>query len=120
MTKVGSRSVPSKARMLARLAGRISTARILPLEIFTVGEWNEDAAGIEQRVYANAWAAGSIAVRSSAVGEDSVGASAAGRYTSVLSVLGREHFRRAVEMVRQSYRHPDADDNEILIQPTLE
>jgi glutamine kinase len=120
MHHVDGWSTVSKARMLSQAASRIVRARVLPLEIFTVAEWQNDAASVEQRIYANSWASGPVVVRSSALGEDSIGDSAAGRYASVLNVLGQEHFRKAIEKVRQSYGEPARDADEIFVQPMLE
>lgn len=49
-----------------------------------------------------------VVVRSSAVGEDSETASAAGQYTSVLNVTSREGLLPAITRCFQSYDHPSA------------
>ncbi|MBE9216738.1 glycerol-3-phosphate acyltransferase [Plectonema cf. radiosum LEGE 06105] len=49
-----------------------------------------------------------LAVRSSALGEDTEEASAAGQYESVLNVTTKEGLLQAINTVRASYEHPDA------------
>lgn len=49
-----------------------------------------------------------LAVRSSALGEDSEEASAAGQYETVLNVTTKEGLIKAINTVRSSYEHPTA------------
>ncbi|WP_008307865.1 glycerol-3-phosphate acyltransferase [Leptolyngbya sp. PCC 6406] len=49
-----------------------------------------------------------LVVRSSAVGEDSLEASAAGQYTSVLNITNREDLAVAITRCFSSYNHPSA------------
>ncbi|MBE9006417.1 glycerol-3-phosphate acyltransferase [Fortiea sp. LEGE XX443] len=49
-----------------------------------------------------------LIVRSSAVGEDSEQASAAGQYETVVSVTSKQQLQRAIAQVRDSYNHPAA------------
>jgi len=49
-----------------------------------------------------------LAVRSSALGEDTEQASAAGQYETVLNVTTKEGLLQAINTVRASYEHPDA------------
>ncbi|MGF1674448.1 MAG: glycerol-3-phosphate acyltransferase, partial [Rivularia sp. (in: cyanobacteria)] len=49
-----------------------------------------------------------LAVRSSAIGEDTEEASAAGQYETVLNVTTKEGLLQAINTVRASYEHPDA------------
>ncbi|MBF2015693.1 MAG: glycerol-3-phosphate acyltransferase [Rivularia sp. T60_A2020_040] len=49
-----------------------------------------------------------LAVRSSAIGEDTEEASAAGQYETVLNVTTKEGLLQAINTVRVSYEHPDA------------
>ncbi|MBD2137551.1 glycerol-3-phosphate acyltransferase [Anabaena sp. FACHB-1237] len=49
-----------------------------------------------------------LVVRSSAIGEDTETASAAGQYQSILNVTNAEELREAIAQVRESYHHPVA------------
>ncbi|MTJ54192.1 pyruvate phosphate dikinase PEP/pyruvate-binding protein [Anabaena sp. UHCC 0253] len=49
-----------------------------------------------------------LIVRSSAIGEDSEQASAAGQYETILNVTSKEELRQAIAQVQASYNHPNA------------
>jgi pyruvate,water dikinase len=49
-----------------------------------------------------------LVVRSSAIGEDSQQASAAGQYETILNVTSKEELRQAITQVQASYHHPSA------------
>ena len=49
-----------------------------------------------------------VVVRSSAIGEDSEQASAAGQYTTVLNVTSKQELQAAIAQVQASYNHPSA------------
>ncbi|MTJ06421.1 glycerol-3-phosphate acyltransferase [Anabaena sp. UHCC 0204] len=49
-----------------------------------------------------------LIVRSSAIGEDSEQASAAGQYETILNVTTKEELRQAIAQVQASYNHPNA------------
>ncbi|MBE9206790.1 glycerol-3-phosphate acyltransferase [Nostoc sp. LEGE 06077] len=49
-----------------------------------------------------------LIVRSSAIGEDSEQASAAGQYETVVSVTSKQQLQTAIAQVRDSYNHPTA------------
>jgi pyruvate,water dikinase len=49
-----------------------------------------------------------LVVRSSAIGEDSQQASAAGQYETVLNVTNKAELRQAIAQVQASYNHPSA------------
>ncbi|MEA5513487.1 glycerol-3-phosphate acyltransferase [Nodularia sp. UHCC 0506] len=49
-----------------------------------------------------------LVVRSSAIGEDSEQASAAGQYTTILNVTSKEQLQGAIAQVQASYNHPAA------------
>ncbi len=109
----------TKARTLASLQGRLSSAWVQPVDYFSVAEWSNDSAKIVERLAEKFGAHTPLAVRSSALGEDSATASLAGQFTSVLHVCGAEAIAAAVAEVVQSYG-PDQDrGNEVLVQPML-
>ena len=49
-----------------------------------------------------------LVVRSSAIGEDSQQASAAGQYETILNVISKVELRQAIAQVKASYDHPSA------------
>ncbi|NET01273.1 MAG: pyruvate phosphate dikinase PEP/pyruvate-binding protein [Sphaerospermopsis sp. SIO1G1] len=49
-----------------------------------------------------------LVVRSSAIGEDSEQASAAGQYETILNVTSQQELETAIAQVRESYNHPGA------------
>lgn len=49
-----------------------------------------------------------LVVRSSAIGEDSEQASAAGQYETVIHVTSKQQLQQAITQVRDSYNHPSA------------
>ncbi|MDD1415084.1 PEP-utilizing enzyme, partial [Dolichospermum sp. ST_con] len=49
-----------------------------------------------------------LVVRSSAIGEDSQQASAAGQYETILNVTSKAELRQAIAQVQASYNHPSA------------
>jgi pyruvate,water dikinase len=49
-----------------------------------------------------------LIVRSSAIGEDSEQASAAGQYETVVNVTSKQQLQKAIAIVRDSYNHPTA------------
>lgn len=119
MSHRADRPALSKARMLAQAAGLLKTAHVLPMDIFTVTDWNRDAAGVKRRICANQWAANRLAVRSSALCEDRPGSSSAGRYSSMLRVRSDE-LGSAIQNVIASYGEFATGDAEIFVQPMLE
>jgi glutamine kinase len=106
----------TKAETLARLAGHVRGADVLPLAHCTVEAWRSDRTAVVAG--ARALGARRYAVRSSACGEDGATASLAGRYASVLDVAP-EGLAGAIEAVVASYGHARAND-QVLLQPMLE
>lgn len=108
----------SKAQTLARLSQRVTHARIAPQVSFTVEDWQRRDAMIIADIR-KAFAGRALAVRSSAISEDSFEASQAGRYRSCLDVACTEQaIAEAVAAVIASY--DDARENQILVQPMIE
>ncbi len=118
----------TKAETLERLRVGIQSARVLPQQVVRVDEWRVDPSAVLDRVR-HAFS-GSVAVRSSALNEDTEHASLAGNYESVLDVPVTDDaaISSAIERVCESYSRKDgsvsAGDaeigaNQILIQPML-
>ena len=107
----------TKAGTLALLHGKLHTARIAPLVIFTVAEWWADRAGcigkIEPGIGADPWI-----VRSSCQREDGVAVSNAGAFLSLPDIYS-VGLQEAIEQVVAAYGDPVAAD-EVLVQPMLQ
>jgi glutamine kinase len=110
----------TKAETLAALAPLLRTAQILPQVRFSVAQWRADRTQLLARIEAHDWASRPVIVRSSALGEDGPQNSQAGRYDSVLNVLGRAHIAEAVEQVIGSFACADDSGDEVFVQPMLE
>jgi glutamine kinase len=108
----------TKAESLEWLAPRLTRGRVLPLVHVRAGEWRCDRAGVLRRLSTVPFAAQPLIVRSSAVGEDSIGASEAGRYLSIPNVRGPIELAAAVDLVIESYGD-GRDDHLVLVQPFL-
>lgn len=119
----GSRPRPfafgTKAETLAQLKPLVSRALVADLFHFTVADWRSDSPAILQQVQQK-FGRATLAVRSSARGEDSAEGSAAGVYRSRLSVNGadRGELAAAIEDVIGSYSGDPND--QVLVQPMLE
>ncbi|PID79402.1 phosphoenolpyruvate synthase [bacterium DOLZORAL124_64_63] len=108
----------TKAETLERLAGKVTTGRVLPQLRFTVARWRRDADGILADLAATPWGADPVIVRSSGLGEDTDSESLAGHFCSVLDVRGEPALRQAVEKVAASFGQ-DAAADQIFIQPMV-
>ena len=106
----------TKARTLAALQGVLKSARIAPLHVFSVADWNANQKGCLDCVVKNIGSAPWI-VRSSCGGEDGVASSKAGKFLSILNT-DMNDLAAAVERVIASYGEAQCTD-EVLIQPML-
>ena len=106
----------TKAGTLAALQGVLKTARIAPLRVFTVAQWQADRSGCLSGI-AGSLGAGPWIVRSSCGREDGTTHSNAGAFLSIpnVEVAGLES---AVEQVIAAYGEAQPTD-EVLIQPML-
>ena len=111
----------TKAECLEAVAPRLRNGRVLPQVRFSVRDWRSDAARVLAAVTAAPWGSGRIIVRSSAQNEDGdCGRSQAGRYDSVLGVVGEEALIEAIDQVVESFAHAESSDDQVFIQPMLE
>lgn len=108
----------SKAETLERLAPRLRRAKVLPQVCFAAGHWRKDRDRILVRIAAEPWAKDKLVVRSSAQSEDRAAGSAAGKYDSVLGVVGAVETASAVEQVIASFESGD-DQDQVFVQPQL-
>ena len=110
----------TKAESLEALAPLLRNGRVLPQVRFSVGDWRSDAAGVLAAVTAAPWGSDRVIVRSSARGEDGAASSQAGRYDSVLGVVGSAAVAQAIDRVIDSFADDGSDDDQIFVQPMLD
>jgi len=106
----------TKAGTLAALQGVLKTARIAPLRVFTVAQWQADRSVCLSGV-AGSLGAGPWIVRSSCGREDRATFSNAGVFLSIPNVQAAG-LEPAVEQVIAAYGEAQTTD-EVLIQPML-
>jgi glutamine kinase len=117
---VGAVEFATKAETLERLAPLLRTARILPQIRFSVADWRGDSARVHARIAAERWSSAPTIVRSSAQNEDGAASSLAGRYDSVLGVLGSEQMTQAIEQVIASFAAGGNPADQVFVQPMVE
>jgi adenylylsulfate kinase-like enzyme len=110
----------TKAESLEALAPLLRHGRVLPQVRFSLGDWRWNAAQMLARVMAAPWASERVIVRSSARNEDGAGNSNAGKYDSVLGVVGSTAVAAAIERVLASFGSEAGDDDQIFVQPMLD
>ena len=110
----------TKAESLEALAPLLRNGRVLPQVRFLVGDWRSDAAGVLAAVTAAPWGSDRVIVRSSVRGEDGAASSQAGRYDSVLGVVGSAAVAQAIDRVIESFASDGGDDDQIFVQPMLD
>ena len=72
-------------------------------------------------VAAAPWGSGRVIVRSSARGEDGAAKnSQAGRYDSILGVVGSTAITQAIDRVNESFADDAIHDDQIFVQPMLD
>ncbi|WP_293800223.1 PEP/pyruvate-binding domain-containing protein [uncultured Bosea sp.] len=107
----------SKAQTLARLGTRVRLSRVAPQVSFRVRRWQHEPAAVVAEVM-RTFPEQVLAVRSSAVGEDSFEASQAGKFRSCLNVASNPPaLEEAVSSVIASY--DDAPEHQVLVQPMV-
>ena len=110
----------TKAESLEALAPLLRNARVLPQVRFSVGNWLSDGAGVLAAVTAAPWGSGPVIVRSSARNEDGAASSQAGKYDSVLGVVGSAAVAQAINRVIDSFADDGSVDDQIFVQPMLD
>ena len=110
----------TKAETLEALAPLLRNGQVLPQVRFSVGDWRSDAAGVLAALTAAPWGSGRVIVRSSARGEDGAMRSQAGKYDSVLGVVGSAAVAQAIDRVIDSFAEDGSDDDQIFVQPMLD
>lgn len=108
----------TKAETLYNLKGHIKNGNVLPQIMFTVREWENNSESLWSQVKHRFGEYQSLAIRSSAINEDTSLYSNAGKYLSVLDVTGKKDFFMAVKSVITSFGSRNELD-QVLIQPML-
>jgi len=119
MTPLSTNILGTKADTLMRLRPLVKRARIESLVSFTVGEWKTDQKKILSAASEH-FGDERLIVRSSALTEDTLESSNAGRFTSVADVILKDevYFCSAVERVIQSYQDTRTD-HQVFVQRFL-
>jgi glutamine kinase len=110
----------TKAESLETLAPLLRNGRVLPQVRFSVRDWLSDPARVLAGLTAQLWGSGRVIVRSSARDEDRAARSQAGRYDSVLGVVGNPAVGQAIDRVIHSFEDDRSGDDQIFVQPMLD
>jgi phosphohistidine swiveling domain-containing protein len=108
----------TKAQTLETLSPLLGSATVLASMRFSVGQWRAHRDELIDQLLARDWATGPLAVRSSALVEDSLLGSQAGRFHTELGVVGPAALVAAVDAVIDSYGQA-TDRDQVLVQPEL-
>ena len=111
----------TKAETLQCLSEVVKKAKILDSYYFTVKEWNNKSEFILNEIidkYKNK----KVIVRSSAIGEDSIENSQAGKYESIGNLCSVREIKNGIQKVISSYQTKKNErlDNQILVQEYIE
>lgn len=114
----------TKAETLDRLKNKLKNSLVLEQYRFTVGQYTSDKTAIIEGIQKNL-SSKLLAVRSSALNEDTEGSSMAGSYESILKVQkdNSDILVNAINIVIESYKKKDQaqdQNNQILVQPYLD
>ena len=120
MRAVPAVSFGTKAETLDALVPRVTKARILPQVRFSVGVWRTERDAVLDRISAAPWGKTALIVRSSARGEDGPLSSQAGKYESILNVVGREATATAIDQVIASFDNGGRANDQVFVQPLLD
>jgi len=107
----------TKASTLKFLNGKIKEAKILDFYFFTVNSYTKNKKGIIKNIENKFGKNFLLIIRSSAVDEDKMYKSSAGKYDSILNVK-KNNLEKSIERVIKSYSKKSAN-NQVLVQPML-
>ena len=106
----------SKANVLKLLKNSLKKSKVEKLLYFTISEWREDEVEILRKIRKNFLSR--IIIRSSAIGEDGLEKSEAGKFLSILNINpnSKPKLKNAIESVIASYGKNLNLKNQVLIQ----
>jgi len=109
----------TKAETLERLQGRVESAEIPALYYFQVGDWSASPNAVLQKIR-DCFSGAFVAIRSSALAEDTAECSMAGAFLSKLNVDGscRSELEAAIGQVVKSMTGNPRD--QVLVQPMVD
>lgn len=109
----------SKSSTLEKLKPLLNISKILPIYSFNVGNWKKNKKLIIKQIRKKFKK--KVIIRSSAIGEDSIIESQAGKYLSINKINPSNLFElnQSIEKVIKSYKS-DNLKNQILVQPMLQ
>lgn len=110
----------TKAETLEILMPRLRKGRVLPQVRFSVAAWRVDPQGVLDRIALSLNSERPLIVRSSAHGEDGPASSQAGKYESILNVVGRAATASAIDAVIASYGAGGHADDQVFVQMMLD
>lgn len=112
----------TKAETLERLRPVLKQGIVLPVMKFSVLKWRQDPEHCLDQIQRSFGQSRHLVIRSSALAEDAVFESNAGKYHSVLNVSSsdRKQLLQAVERVVLSYGTEASAENQFFVQPQLE
>jgi len=109
----------SKANTLMLLQKKVKNSKIEKIFYFKVKEWFENDEKLLERI-STIFKTGSVVIRSSALGEDSIDRSEAGKYQSILDIdpNDKRKLKNGINSVIKSYQQKGSyvEENQILIQ----
>lgn len=108
----------TKAENLARIRGKLKTASVMDLVFFTAKEWNDAPENIISKIQTY-FKEDLLIVRSSAIGEDGISSSHAGKYTTCLGIRRTDSYSLADSINRVISSFPTNPENQVLVQPML-
>lgn len=109
----------SKAETLARLRNRLGGDHFCDQFVVSLEHWRRDAEGLVEQCLMTITAE-QLAVRSSALAEDTADSSMAGAFHSVLGVAANPgSLRKSIEDVIDSYGASRSEADQVLIQPMI-
>ena len=93
----------SKANVLQSLQSNLKKSKIEKLLYFTISEWREDEVEILRKI--RKFFLSKVIIRSSAIGEDGLEKSEAGKFSSILNINpnSKTGLKNAIESVIASY-----------------
>ena len=109
----------SKSDTLKLLQNNLKNSYVLPLFDFTVNEWEKDQKSIIKKIKEK-FSSKQIIIRSSALGEDSIFSSKAGKFLSIQNIFvnNKNDISESIDQVIASYGNSSniSLDHKVLIQ----